>query len=112
MDPMEPNYTMRAELEDRLQYLKKCGAPFVKQKIVDLEKMLEIADLQKKLKHQRFVSSHLPNSVYIRECVQKSEAQLAAAVDLHLVPAPAVVPAPGRDPALEAAEVPDLVEDV
>ena len=96
MDPMEPNYTMRAELEDRLQYLKKCGAPFVKQKIVDLEKMLEIADLQKKLKRQRFVSSHLPSSKHIQECVQNTEAQLAAAVDLHLrrlwYPPPATTP--------------------
>ena len=44
-----PNNTMMGELQDRLLKLKKSPAPFVKKKIVDLEEMLKVADLQKKL---------------------------------------------------------------
>ena len=97
-----PNNTMMGELQQRLLQLRKfpLPAPIVKQKILDLEKMLTIADLQRKLQHQRFVLSHCPS---MKECVAKTEAQLAAAV--HLRPAPAVAhPAPGRDPAQEAAQ--------
>ena len=89
---------MMGELQDRLLKLKKSPAPFVKKKIVDLEEMLKVADLQKKLQRQRFVLSHCPSGVYMKECVAKTEALLAAAVGLR--PAAAVVlPAPGRDPA-------------
>ena len=111
---MYPNNTMRAELESRLRDLKEKGSNnrFIRKKAVDLEEMLTIATLQKKLKRQRFALSHCPSSKYIQECVQNTEAQLAAAVDLHLVPAPAVVPAPGRDPDLEVDELPVPVEDV
>ena len=116
---MYPNNTMRAELESRLRDLNEKGSNnrFIRKKAVDLEEMLTIATLQKKLKRQRFALSHCPSSKYIQECVQNTEAQLAAAVDLHLVPAPhlpapAVVPAPGRDPDPEADELPVPVEDV
>ena len=43
-----PNNTMMGELQQRLLQLRKfpLPAPIVKQKILDLEKMLTIADLQ------------------------------------------------------------------
>ena len=46
-----PNNTMMGELQDRLLQLKKVPLPSsnVKQKIMDLEKMLMISDLQRKL---------------------------------------------------------------
>ena len=98
-----PNHTMMGELQDRLIKLKEafasCPSKFaVKRKIEDLEEMLMISDLQRKLKHQRSVSASLPSSSSMKECVAKTEALLAAAVGLR--PAAAVVlPAPGRDPA-------------
>ena len=100
-----PNNTMVGELQDRLLQLKR--APLaLKQKIVDLEKMLLIADLQRKLQHQRSVSASLPSSSSMKSCVKKTEAQLAAAVLL----APEVEHAP--DPGQEEAAQQDGVRDV
>merc|ERR1711949_104803 len=85
---------MVGELQDRLLQLKR--APLaLKQKIVDLEKMLLIADLQRKLQHQRSVSASLPSSSSMKSLVKKTEAELAAAV--LLAPAVEHVPAPARE---------------
>ena len=89
-----PNYTMMGELQDRLLQLKKSPALFVRQKIVDLEKILLISDLQRKLQHQRSVSASLPSSSTMKSCVEKTEAQLAAAV--LLAPAVERAPDPGQ----------------
>ena len=86
---------MMGELQERLLQLRKSPAPFVKQKIVDLEKMLMISDLQRKLQHQRSVSASLPSSSTMKSLVKKTEAQLAAAV--LLAPAVEHVPAPAKD---------------
>ena len=104
-----PNCSMMGELQDRLLQLKKSPAAFgraVRQKIVDLEKMLLIADLQRKLQHQRSVSASLPSSSTMKSLVRKTEAQLAATVLL----APAVEHA--LDPGQEEAAQQDGVRDV
>ena len=89
-----PNDTMVGELQNRLLQLKR--APLaLKQKIVDLEKMLLIADLQRKLQHQRSVSASLPSSSSMKSLVKKTEAELAAAV--LLAPAVEHVPAPAQE---------------
>ena len=85
---------MMGELQERLLQLRKSSAPFVKQKILDLEKMLLISDLQRKLQHQRSVSASLPSSSTMKSCVEKTEAQLAAAV--LLAPAVERAPDPGQ----------------
>merc|ERR1711949_13688 len=85
---------MVGELQDRLLQLKR--APLaLKQKIVDLEKMLLIADLQRKLQHQRSVSASLPSSSSMKSLVKKTEAELAVAV--LLAPAVEHVPAPAQE---------------
>ena len=95
-----PNHTMMGELQDRLIKLKEafasCPSKFaVKRKIEDLEEMLMISDLQRKLKHQRSVSASLPSSSTMKSLVKKTEAQLAAAV--LLAPAVEHVPAPAQE---------------
>ena len=92
-----PNNTMMGELQQRLLQLRKfpLPAPIVKQKISDLEKMLLIADLQRKLQHQRSVPASLPSSSTMKSLVKKTEAQLAAAV--LLAPAVEHVPAPAQE---------------
>merc|ERR1711994_1126551 len=101
---------MVGELQDRLLQLKRrrrevIFLPSLNQKILDLEKMLLISDLQRKLQHQRSVSASLPSSSTMKNCVKKTEAQLAAAVLLAPAverdPAPAAA-LPGRDPAQRA----------
>ena len=92
---------MMGELQDRLQMLKKSPDPFgcVKKKIVDLEEILTIADLQRKLQHQRSVLASIPSSSYMKSCVEKTEAELTAAVLL----APAVERAPAQEAAQDEA---------
>ena len=93
-----PNNTMMGELQDRLQKLQRSPSNFgraVKRKIEDLEKMLLIADLQRKLQHQRSVSASLPSSSSMKSLVKKTEAELAAAV--LLAPAVEHVPAPAQE---------------
>merc|ERR1711994_304259 len=91
---------MVGELQDRLLQLKRrrrevIFLPSLNQKIEDLEKILLIADLQRKLQHQRSVSASLPSSSSMKSLVRKTEAQLAAAV--LLVPAVEHVPAPAQE---------------
>ena len=89
------------ELQDRLFELKKalasCPSNFVlRRKVEDLQKMLAISDLQRKLQHQKSVLASIPSSSYMKSCVEKTEAQLTAAVLL--------APAAERAPAQEAAQ--------
>ena len=100
---------MMGELQDRLQKLQRSPSNFttcVKRKIEDLEKMLLIADLQRKLQHQRSVSASLPSSSTMKSLVRKTEAQLAAAV--LLAPAVEHVPDPGQEEAAQQDGVRDV----
>ena len=100
---------MMGELQDRLQKLQRSPSnftPAIQRKIEDLEKMLLIADLQRKLQHQRSVSASLPSSSTMKSLVRKTEAQLAAAVLLE----PAVEHA--LDPGQEEAAQQDGVRDL
>ena len=96
---------MMGELQDRLQKLKKHSwKSCVKKKIVDLEEILTIADLQRKLQHQRSVLASIPSSSFMKSCVEKTEAKLTAAV--HLAPAVERAPAPAQEAAQD--EVPSV----
>ena len=71
-----PNNTMMGELQDRLQKLQRSPSnftPAIQRKIEDLEKILLIADLQRKLQHQRSVSASLPSSSTMKSLVRKTK---------------------------------------
>ena len=59
--------------------------------------MLKISDLQRKLQHQKSVLASIPSSSYMKSFVEKTEAQLTAA--MLLAPAVELVSAPGQEAA-------------
>ena len=99
-----PNHTMMGELQGRLYKLKKalasCPSNFVpERKIEDLEKMLAMSNLQRKVQYQNSVLAlaSIPSRSYMKRCVEKTDAKLTAAV--LLTPAVEGAPAPAQEAA-------------